>query len=92
MKFNFKTPTTVRKEYLYVPFRKFRFNREQRRRLAKKIKIVQAKTGMGKTHGMVNIFIPDIFKEDILQNVSLVVIAVPNLENVDSPKPLCHES
>ena len=84
MKFNFKTPTTVREEYLYAPFREFRFDRLRRRRLAKKIKIVQAKTGMGKTHGMVNIFIPDIFKEDILQNVSLVVIAVPNLENIDT--------
>ena len=84
MKFNFKTPTTVREEYLYAPFREFRFNREKRRRLAKKIKIVQAKTGMGKTHGMVNIFIPDIFKQDVLQDVSFVVIAVPNLENIDT--------
>ena len=39
---------------------------------------------MGKTHGMVNIFIPDIFKEDVLQDVGLVVIAVPNLENIDT--------
>ena len=30
MKFNFKTPTTVREEYLYAPFREFRFDREHR--------------------------------------------------------------
>lgn len=84
MKFNFKTPSAVREEYLYSPFRKFRLNREQRRRLAKKIKILRAPTGLGKTHGMINVFVPDIFRESVEHNVNLVVIAVPNLENVDT--------
>ena len=58
-----KTPETIRKEYLYDPFTKFLNSQTERKRLSSKIKILQAPTGFGKTHALMNFFIPKIFEQ-----------------------------
>ena len=78
-----KTPETIRKEYLYDPFTKFLNSQTERKRLSSKIKILQAPTGFGKTHALMNFFIPKIFEQ---KDKNLVIYAVPNVENIDSDK------
>lgn len=77
-----KSPVQIRHEYLYDPFINF-LGSTQRAKLRNYVKILQAPTGFGKTYGLMNIFIPNIFKRE---DKKLVVYAVPNVENINVDK------
>tara|TARA_Y100000114_G_scaffold79431_1_gene73170 strand:- start:230 stop:1876 length:1647 start_codon:yes stop_codon:yes gene_type:complete len=86
MEFNFeKKPHEIRQESIYVPFYNFIGNKERRQQFNETIKVLQAPTALGKTFAIFNQFIPTLFSEDFEQEINLVVIAVPHLENVDTP-------
>lgn len=74
-----KNPSDIRNEWLVNPFFEFLNNDRKRKECQNLIKIFQAPTGFGKTFGVTNFFIPELFN-----SVDLVVYAAPNVENIDS--------